>query len=39
MVFAWLVYVAMIPFRGYLRRKYPKEYWQKRFDELEKNKS
>jgi hypothetical protein len=25
------MYAAMLPLRGYLRRKYPPEYWEARF--------
>ena len=27
-----VMFAALWPFRGYLRRKYPPEYWQRRFD-------
>ncbi len=28
------MFAVLWPLRGYLRRKYPPEYWQRRFDEL-----
>ncbi len=28
------MFAAIWPFRGYLRRKYPPEYWQRQFDQL-----
>ena len=33
-ILSFAMYAAIWPFRGYLRRKYPPDYWQRRFDQL-----
>ncbi len=35
-ILSFAMYAVIWPFRGYLRRKYPPEYWQRRFDRLKR---
>lgn len=32
---AFIMMLALLPFRGYLRRKYPREYWEQKLRDIE----
>lgn len=36
---SWAMWLVMLPLKPYLRRKYPREYWEARFKELEEKNS